>query len=289
MAAGDGVRARRAPRRQPARRRPRRGFSAAASTSCLRIRPPTPVPETAAQVDAPLGGQPPDQRRDVRAGAVAGSGGWRRRGHLRGRSGASAARRAARRWRRSRRPAAGGGRRGRRAPGLGGGCGLRGGLPPALLLRGSARRGRGGRCRARRRRCRSPPAPRRRRRSRPRRPRSRAGCPLTGAGISVSTLSVDTSSSGSSAVTSSPTAFSQRVTVPSVTLSPSAGMVTDVPSPPPRPTEPPDDGAGCLLLRRRLLLSGLRLGLGLRRGGCLGGLLLPARRGGAVTAVAHHR
>src|SRR4051794_20333146 len=57
--------------------------------------------------------------------------------------------------------------------------------------------------------------------------------PLTGAGISVSTLSVETSSSGSSAVTWSPTDLSQRVTVPSVTLSPSAGIVTGVPSPPP--------------------------------------------------------
>ena len=46
----------------------------------------------------------------------------------------------------------------------------------------------------------------------------------TGAGISVSTLSVETSSSGSSAVTSSPTDFSHRVTVPSVTLSPRAGI-----------------------------------------------------------------
>ena len=45
-----------------------------------------------------------------------------------------------------------------------------------------------------------------------------------GDGISVSTLSVDTSSSGSSASTRSPSAFSQRVTVPSVTLSPSAGQ-----------------------------------------------------------------
>src|SRR4051812_15506193 len=51
--------------------------------------------------------------------------------------------------------------------------------------------------------------------------------PALGAGISVSTLSVDTSSRGSSASTRSPTAFSQRVTVPSVTLSPSAGSVTD--------------------------------------------------------------
>jgi hypothetical protein len=46
----------------------------------------------------------------------------------------------------------------------------------------------------------------------------------TGEGISVSTLSVETSSSGSSTATSSPTFLSQRVTVPSVTDSPSAGM-----------------------------------------------------------------
>src|SRR3712207_7635512 len=50
----------------------------------------------------------------------------------------------------------------------------------------------------------------------------------TGEGISVSTLSVETSSSGSSTATSSPTFFSQRVTVPSVTDSPSAGSVTEV-------------------------------------------------------------
>src|SRR5262245_38913325 len=51
--------------------------------------------------------------------------------------------------------------------------------------------------------------------------------PETGEGISVSTLSVDTSSSGSSAVTWSPSCLSQRVTVPSVTLSPSCGMDTE--------------------------------------------------------------
>ncbi len=51
--------------------------------------------------------------------------------------------------------------------------------------------------------------------------------PEAGEGISVSTLSVETSSSGSSASTRSPSAFSQRVTVPSVTLSPSAGRVTE--------------------------------------------------------------
>src|ERR1700710_1665150 len=59
--------------------------------------------------------------------------------------------------------------------------------------------------------------------------------PATGEGISVSTLSVETSSSGSSTPTWSPSFFSQRVTVPSVTPSPSAGMVTDVPPPPPPP------------------------------------------------------
>ena len=50
--------------------------------------------------------------------------------------------------------------------------------------------------------------------------------PATGEGISVSTLSVDTSSSGSSTATASPTFLSQRDTVPSVTDSPRAGMVT---------------------------------------------------------------
>ena len=51
--------------------------------------------------------------------------------------------------------------------------------------------------------------------------------PLTGEGISVSTLSVDTSSSGSSTLTWSPSDLSHRVTVPSVTLSPSAGIVNE--------------------------------------------------------------
>ena len=61
--------------------------------------------------------------------------------------------------------------------------------------------------------------------------RMRVRVPATGEGISVSTLSVETSSSGSSTATSSPSCFSQRVTVPSVTDSPSAGIVTVVPSP----------------------------------------------------------
>ncbi len=50
--------------------------------------------------------------------------------------------------------------------------------------------------------------------------------PACGAGISVSTLSVETSSSGSSTSTWSPTCFSHRVMVPSVTLSPRAGIWT---------------------------------------------------------------
>ncbi len=50
--------------------------------------------------------------------------------------------------------------------------------------------------------------------------------PATGEGTSVSTLSVETSSKGSSTATSSPTCFNQRVTVPSVTDSPSAGRLT---------------------------------------------------------------
>ena len=51
--------------------------------------------------------------------------------------------------------------------------------------------------------------------------------PAEGAVISVSTLSVDTSTIGSSMATVSPTFLSQRETVPSVTLSPSMGIVTE--------------------------------------------------------------
>ena len=72
--------------------------------------------------------------------------------------------------------------------------------------------------------------------------------PATGEGISVSTLSVETSSSGSSTSTVSPSAFSQRVTVPSVTDSPSAGMVTVSP-----PDDPPDDRHRQCLRHRPLL------------------------------------
>ena len=53
--------------------------------------------------------------------------------------------------------------------------------------------------------------------------------PAAGEGISVSTLSVETSRSGSSTAIASPTFFNQRVTVPSVTDSPKAGIVTTTP------------------------------------------------------------
>ena len=51
--------------------------------------------------------------------------------------------------------------------------------------------------------------------------------PATGEGISVSTLSVETSRSGSSTATVSPTCLSHVVTVPSVTDSPSSGISTE--------------------------------------------------------------
>ena len=54
--------------------------------------------------------------------------------------------------------------------------------------------------------------------------------PETGEGTSVSTLSVATDTSGSSASMVSPTALYQEETVPSVTDSPRAGMVTSVPA-----------------------------------------------------------
>ena len=68
--------------------------------------------------------------------------------------------------------------------------------------------------------------------------------PDAGEGISVSTLSVETSSSGSSASTWSPTCLSQRLTVPSLTLSPRAGSVTSVPPPPLAPWVLSAVGAG---------------------------------------------
>src|SRR5438034_6008768 len=56
--------------------------------------------------------------------------------------------------------------------------------------------------------------------------------PDAGAGTSESTLSVETSKSGSSASTWSPTLFSQRVIVPSVTVSPSCGIWMSTRGPP---------------------------------------------------------
>src|SRR3984957_9008150 len=50
--------------------------------------------------------------------------------------------------------------------------------------------------------------------------------PAAGEGTSESTLSVETSKRGSSRWTASPTAFIQRVIVPSVTVSPSCGIMT---------------------------------------------------------------
>ena len=50
--------------------------------------------------------------------------------------------------------------------------------------------------------------------------------PSYGLGTSESTLSVDTSKSGSSKATVSPTCFSHWETTPSVTVSPSFGIVT---------------------------------------------------------------
>ena len=77
--------------------------------------------------------------------------------------------------------------------------------------------------------------------------------PSYGLGISESTLSVDTSNSGSSNATSSPTALNHVPIVPSVTDSPSFGMVISKTSPVPDgeksafsvvgPSDPPTDGA----------------------------------------------
>jgi len=49
--------------------------------------------------------------------------------------------------------------------------------------------------------------------------------PAVGEGTSESTLSVETSKSGSSSATASPTALNHLVIVPSVTVSPSCGIV----------------------------------------------------------------
>ena len=90
----------------------------------------------------------------------------------------------------------------------------------------------------------------------------------------MSTLSVETSSSGSSTSTVSPTCLSQRVTVPSVTLSPSAGIFTAVPSPPTAPAAGAGAGAGRRLGLRPAPARRPRPAAGSRLGGRLGGLRL---------------
>ena len=90
--------------------------------------------------------------------------------------------------------------------------------------------------------------------------RMSSSVPSYGLGISESTLSVDTSNSGSSKATSSPTAFNHVPIVPSVTDSPSFGMVISKTSPAPvgekwassvvGPSDPPIDGAEASLSDR---------------------------------------
>src|SRR5215204_2057677 len=75
--------------------------------------------------------------------------------------------------------------------------------------------------------------------------------PATGDGSSALTLSVSTSARGSSISTSSPSALSQRVMVPSVTLSPSCGIVTGFATAPPLVARQLEHGLFYLLLRRQ--------------------------------------
>ena len=79
-----------------------------------------------------------------------------------------------------------------------------------------------------------------------------ANVPAAGDGTSESTLSVDTSKSGSSRATASPTALSHLVIVPSVTVSPSWGMVTSANVQPP-------SGERQHRLTERLRQRGMRL------------------------------
>ena len=109
--------------------------------------------------------------------------------------------------------------------------------------------------------------------------------PETGEGTSVSTLSVEISSSGSSAATASPTDFSQRVTVPSVTLSPSAGRVTSAASARPRRGRPGRPAAADRALGRRgdgLGRSGSTAGTSASRCGRGGAAAQGPRRVGRV-------
>src|SRR5215212_6285185 len=75
--------------------------------------------------------------------------------------------------------------------------------------------------------------------------------PATGDGSSALILSVSTSARGSSISTSSPSALSQRVMVPSVTLSPSCGIVTGFAKAPPLVARQLEHGLFYLLCRRQ--------------------------------------
>src|SRR5918911_1838019 len=97
--------------------------------------------------------------------------------------------------------------------------------------------------------------------------------PATGEGNSALTLSVSTSARGSSISTSSPSDLSQRVIVPSVTLSPSCGSVTGLATAPPVVARQLEHGPLYLLGRRQETVHH-RLGEG--------------RRGHVGGAEAHH-
>src|SRR5215211_1720369 len=98
--------------------------------------------------------------------------------------------------------------------------------------------------------------------------------PATGDGSSALTLSVSTSARGSSISTSSPSALSQRVMVPSLPLSPRCGIVTGFATIPPLVTRQLEHGLFYLLRRRHEMLHH-RVG--------------ESRRGHVGGAEAHHR
>src|SRR5829696_9773014 len=115
--------------------------------------------------------------------------------------------------------------------------------------------------------------------------------PATGEGSSAFTLSVSTSARGSSISTSSPSDLSQRVMVPSVTLSPSCGIVTGLATTPScllRFDRPGGDVGGHVGLVARQLEHGLLYPLG-RRQEVLHHRSGEGRRRHVGGAEAHHR
>src|SRR5215204_6018706 len=115
--------------------------------------------------------------------------------------------------------------------------------------------------------------------------------PATGEGSSALTLSVSTSARGSSMATSSPSDLSQRVMVPSVTLSPSCGIVTGLATTPScllRFDRPGGDVGGHVGLVARQLEHGLLYPLG-RRQEVLHHRSGEGRRRHVGGAEAHHR